>query len=84
MKKMSTGTYEGVKTLSEALVESTTWFDEKPHLTEKELDALEWAKEFMDRYEYRNRNKIERGGYEKQRLANAGRLLPSERSPRES
>lgn len=46
---------EGVKQLSELLIESTEWFDGKPHLTPEQEDALQWAKDFMDRYEKKRR-----------------------------
>lgn len=55
MKKMSVGTLEGVKRLHDLLIESSTWYDGEPHLTEEELDTLQWAKEFMDRYEQKQR-----------------------------
>lgn len=51
--------YEGVKKLSELLVESTCWFDGKPHLTPEEENALQWAKEFMDNYERKHKRKID-------------------------
>lgn len=43
--------YEGVKKLHDELIESNSWFDGKPHLTPDQLDALAWAKTFMERYE---------------------------------
>lgn len=45
------GTGEGVKRMDELLIEN------KRQLTENELDSLEWAKEFMKRYE-KSRNTI--------------------------
>lgn len=45
----------GIKRLCDELVESTTWFDGKPHLTPDQEEALQWAKEFMERYEQKHR-----------------------------
>lgn len=47
--------YEGVRRLHDELIESTTWFDGEPHLNEDQLDALQWAKEFMEKYERKHK-----------------------------
>ena len=43
-------TAEGVKRLSELLIESTTWFDGEAHLTLEQEEALEWARKFISDY----------------------------------
>lgn len=48
---------EGVKRLSELLIESTTWYDGEVHLTPEQEDALEWARDFMRKYEHSHKPK---------------------------
>ncbi len=51
MKKMTHPTLEDVKSLCEALIASEGKMAEFTYLTEKQLDDLRWAKDFMNRYE---------------------------------
>lgn len=57
MTEGSPTTFEGVKALHEAVISHSSWFDGKSHLTPAEEDALQWAKEFMERYERKHKQR---------------------------
>lgn len=63
---------ELIKSLSEALIESTTWFDGKPHLSPDQEELIQLGRMMEEmanapKEEYGKRTPGERGMYEIQR-----------------